>query len=71
VTLAEQFGRNLFVARRRAGLTQTGLAKAAGLHMATVYLLENGKRSPRLVTIYLLARALDVKPSELIEGLRP
>jgi transcriptional regulator with XRE-family HTH domain len=70
MTLAEQFGRNLFMARRRAGLSQAGLARAAGMSIDGVHKLERGRRSPRLDTIWRLAEVLEVKPSELIEGLR-
>jgi transcriptional regulator with XRE-family HTH domain len=66
---AEEFGRHLFMARRRTGLSIEKLEKKAGLGRNTVWLLEHGKRSPRLDTICLLARALGVRPSELIEGL--
>jgi transcriptional regulator with XRE-family HTH domain len=70
VTGEEKFGRNLLMARRRLGVSQETLAKKAGLNRNTVYLLENDKRVPRLDTIWLLARALGVKPSELVDGLR-
>jgi transcriptional regulator with XRE-family HTH domain len=70
VTVAEEFGHNLFMERRRQGVSRERLARAAGLHRETIYLLENGKRNPRLDTIHLLARALGVKPSELIDGVR-
>lgn len=71
MTGEEKFGRNLFMARRRLGVSQETLAKKAGLNRNTVYLLENDKRVPRLDTIWLLAGALGVKPSELVDGLRP
>jgi transcriptional regulator with XRE-family HTH domain len=71
MTGEEKFGRNLFMARRGLGVSQETLAKMAGLNRNTVYLLENDKRVPRLDTIWLLARALGVKPSELVDGLRP
>jgi transcriptional regulator with XRE-family HTH domain len=70
MTLAEQFGRRVFMARRRAGLSQAALARAAGLSTDGVLKLEHGNRQPRLDTIWKLARVLEVKPSELIDGLR-
>jgi transcriptional regulator with XRE-family HTH domain len=70
VTGEEMFGRNLFMARRRLGVSQETLAKMAGLNRNTVYLLENDKGVARLDTIWLLARVLGVKPSELVDGLR-
>jgi DNA-binding XRE family transcriptional regulator len=68
--LAEQFGRRLFMARRRlGGVSQEALAASAGLNRCTVYLLENGKRSPNLTTIVTLAHALEIDPGELVKGL--
>lgn len=67
---AGQFGRNLFMARRRMGVTQEALSVMAGLHRGTVNLLEGGHRSPRLPTIVALAEALGVDPGELVKGLR-
>ncbi|MBS1861756.1 MAG: helix-turn-helix transcriptional regulator [Actinobacteria bacterium] len=59
------------MARMRAGLSQERLARKAGLALDTVHKIEHGNRNPRLVTILLLARALDVTPGELIDGLSP
>lgn len=70
MTLAEKFGRKLFMERRRLGVSQESLARFAGINRATVYLLENGKRSPTLVTIVALAHALGIDPAELVKGLR-
>jgi transcriptional regulator with XRE-family HTH domain len=70
MTPEEQFGRNLRMARRRLGLSREALGRSCGIHRQSIYLLENGKRRPRLDTIHRLATALEVKPSELIEGLR-
>jgi DNA-binding XRE family transcriptional regulator len=72
MTPAEQFGRKLFMARRRlGGVSQEALAHSAGLNRCTVYLLENGKRTPTLTTIVALAHALEIDPAKLVKGLRP
>lgn len=71
MSAAEEFRHNLFMARRRAGLSQERLARKAGLALDTVHKIEHGDRSPRLVTILLLADALGVTPGELIDGLKP
>jgi transcriptional regulator with XRE-family HTH domain len=65
------FRHHLFMARRRTGMSQRALAEVAGLSLDSISKLERGKRSPNLTAICLLARALEVKPSELIDGLRP
>ena len=54
-------------ARLQALLSMRQLARKAGLSATTVYLLENGKRSPQLLTIYKLSRALGIDPHELTE----
>jgi transcriptional regulator with XRE-family HTH domain len=71
MTLAEQFGRKLFMARRRLGVTQEDLARFAGLHRTEVQKLEGGRREPRLSTIVKLSYALGIDPGELVEGMRP
>jgi transcriptional regulator with XRE-family HTH domain len=70
MTLAEQFGRKLFMARRRPGVTQEDLARFSGLHRTEVQKLEGGRREPRLGTIAKLARGLGIDPGELVKGLR-
>ncbi|MEU6170366.1 helix-turn-helix domain-containing protein [Streptantibioticus parmotrematis] len=53
--------------RRRRGLTQEGLAEAAGLSVDVVRKLEQGRRkTARLTSINALARALDTEPSHLV-----
>jgi transcriptional regulator with XRE-family HTH domain len=62
----EQFARNLSVERERRGLSQEALGYAAGLHRTEVSLLERAGREPRLSTIVRLARALKIRPAELL-----
>lgn len=68
MTPAERFGRNVFMARRRAGLSQETLARFAGLHRTEIPLLEHGRRDPRLKTILKVAYGLGVEPGELLAG---
>jgi transcriptional regulator with XRE-family HTH domain len=65
------FGRNLHLARKRRGMSQTTLAERAGLSRDAIYKLEMGRRSARLGTLFALADALGIDPSDLLEGLRP
>jgi transcriptional regulator with XRE-family HTH domain len=68
--LRQQFAANLRSHRERAGLSQEGLAHACDLHRTEISLLERCKRSPRLETIVVLARALDLdSPAELLDGI--
>jgi DNA-binding XRE family transcriptional regulator len=64
-----RFGANLRAARLEAGLSQQGLGSACRLHRTEISLLERGAREPRLGTLVRLARALDVPPARLLEGI--
>lgn len=66
----QRVGRTLRAMRQRAGLTQEQLAGAADMHPTEVSRLERGVRDPRLSTIVRVARALDIKPVDLIRGVR-
>ena len=54
-------------ARLQALLSMRQLARKAGLSATTIYLLESGQRTPQLLTIYKLSRALGVSPDEIEE----
>lgn len=69
MTVAERFGRNLFLARRRAGQSQQQLADRAGVHRTEIGFLENAKRTARVDTLMRLAGALEVDPRELLRGI--
>lgn len=69
-TVREQFAANLRRHRDRAGLSQEALAEACDLHRTEISLLERCKRSPRLETVVILSRGLELSsPSELLEGI--
>lgn len=59
------FGRRLWEARGAAGLSQEGLAAAAGVLGITVCRLENGHHSPAAKTIWKLAAALGLTVADL------
>jgi transcriptional regulator with XRE-family HTH domain len=65
----ELFALNLRVQRRRRGLSQEALGQACGLHRTEISLLERAQREPRLSTIVRLARALEIAPAVLLEGM--
>jgi transcriptional regulator with XRE-family HTH domain len=52
--------------RKAKGWTQWQLAKAAGLHIATVSEAERGYKESKLSTLEALARALGVQVSDLL-----
>jgi transcriptional regulator with XRE-family HTH domain len=67
--LAEYFGRNLWCARRRAGLSQEMLARLSELHGADIGQLERGQRLPRLDTLLKLSAGVRASPCLLLAGL--
>ena len=54
--------------RQRRGLTQVELSKISELSRATIADLEAGKRGAYRSTVKKLARALKVKPRDLMKG---
>jgi transcriptional regulator with XRE-family HTH domain len=67
----KRFAANLRRHRDRAGLSQEALAELCNLHRTEISLLERCKRSPRLETIVILARGLQLaSPAELLDGIR-
>jgi transcriptional regulator with XRE-family HTH domain len=69
MSVAERFGVNLCKARLAAGLSQEELGLRCGLHRTAIYLIEHGKREPKLGTIVKLTGYLDLDPKELYAGI--
>lgn len=63
------FGENLRELRRKAFLSQEELADKALLHRTYIGSVERGERNISLENIILIARALGVKPNELLKGI--
>ncbi len=59
------FGQSLRAVRERQGMSQAGLAVAAGLHPTHISLLERGLREPRIETVLKLGRALEISTADL------
>ena len=68
--LSQRFGANLRRARRRADLSQVGLAQLVGLNRVDVSAIERGQRLPRLDTILRLSAGVEASPCVLLAGLR-
>lgn len=62
------FGRALRKARKENKLTQDQLSLYSRVDRSYISELENGEKAPSLLTIISLAKALQVKPSVLIES---
>lgn len=69
MTPVERFGRNLFMARRRAGLAQGELARLVSMQQTDLSLLERGRRCPRLDTVVRLAGGLEMPVCDLLRGI--
>ena len=69
MTPVERFGRNLFMARRRAGFAQGELARRVSMQQTDLSKLERGLRNPRLDTVVRLARGLELPVCDLLRGI--
>ena len=65
-----RFGANLRAARKRAGFSQEMLAYEAVVDRAAISVYERGGREPNLRTILKLARALELSPTVLLDGVQ-
>ena len=64
--VARAFGAVLKSARTRKGLSQIALCDAANMDYTYPSLLERGLRTPSLLVVIEIARALGVEPAELV-----
>ncbi|HEU4679742.1 MAG TPA: helix-turn-helix transcriptional regulator [Terrimicrobiaceae bacterium] len=62
-----KLGPNLRAARLGLELTQEQVAERSGVHATEVSRIEAGKRDPRVSTVERLARAVEVRPGQLLE----
>ena len=60
------FGQVIRDLRLEAGLSQEALSFFCGRHRTYISLIERGKNSPSITTLWLIAEALDVRPSTVI-----
>lgn len=68
MNIAEKFGENVMLYRRRAGLSQESLGFMASLHRTEISAVERGERVARIDTLVKLAGALSVPPGDLLKG---
>jgi len=66
VGLERLFGRVLQELRTERGLSQEKLGFESDYHRTYISQLERGQKNPSLKAIFRLARALGVRPSEMI-----
>lgn len=61
------FGQILRELRESKKLSQEKLAELADLDRTYISLLERGQRQPTIRTLFQIAKALNIKPSKIIE----
>jgi transcriptional regulator with XRE-family HTH domain len=69
VSVAQKFGENVLIYRKRANLSQEELGFRASLHRTEISQLERGVRLARIDTLIKLAGAFSVPPGDLLKGL--
>lgn len=67
--VGRKLGKNLWLARRRAGYSQEALGALCGLHRTEIGFVENGERLPRVDTLLKLSGALDAGVEKLLDGI--
>ena len=67
--ILEALGRRMRELREEQGTSQEDFAESCGLHRTAVGLLERGKSIPRLDTLLIVAHALGVTVSKLLQGI--
>ena len=67
VPLHQALGDVLREMRLQKGMSQEQLAVACDRHRTYVSLLERGKNSPSVRTLFMMAEALEVAPSTLLK----
>ncbi|MDC8000391.1 helix-turn-helix transcriptional regulator [Aequorivita todarodis] len=68
-SLPASLGFAIKMARKRKNLTQTELAELTLKDRQYIYKIEKGKVTPNIVTIGVIANALDISISKLLEDL--
>lgn len=64
--LETAFGEVIKELREERGLSQEALSFACGRHRTYVSLIERGRNSPTIKTLWMLAGGLEVLPSEIV-----
>lgn len=62
-----KLGPNLREARLKLELSQEQVAERSGVHATEVSRIEAGKRDPRVTTVERLAKAVKLRPGQLLE----
>jgi len=68
-SLLIKFGKKVREERFKRKLTQQALANIAGFHRTYIGMVERGEKNLTLTNIKKIAKALNIKPSKLLEKL--
>lgn len=60
-------GKNLRAARKKLKLTQEQVAERSGVQAGEISRIEAGKRDPQVSTVLKLAKAVELRPGQLLE----
>jgi transcriptional regulator with XRE-family HTH domain len=66
LTIEEAFGETIKEIRKLNHISQEKLAEASNLDRSFISLLENGHKQPSLITIFQLAKALNLSASKIL-----
>jgi DNA-binding XRE family transcriptional regulator len=64
-------GRNIRLARLKAGVTQECLAELVGVHWQTISGIERGRYPFSVITLVRISQFLQISANRLLEGLKP
>lgn len=65
-SISAVFGERIVARRLELGMTQTALARKVRIQQPDLCDIEKGRHSPTIKTVEKLAKALKVKPSDLL-----
>jgi transcriptional regulator with XRE-family HTH domain len=59
-------GKNFARLRQKKGMTQEVAAERSGFSQSYIGWLERGQRNPTVISVYMLAQAIEVMPADLM-----
>lgn len=65
--IRKRLAKNVIRLRKQAGMSQEAFADHAAIHRTYISDIERGVRNPTILVIEKLAKALKVKPGELLD----
>jgi transcriptional regulator with XRE-family HTH domain len=68
LSIESAFGAVIRELRKKSGRSQEDIAFDSALDRSFISLLETGRQQPSLITIFQLAKALGVSPSQIISS---